>query len=89
MKPNALGKESLRFSYVLFATLVVAFFFFSGIVVMRKNEFWLLPVAILLLFGFCWQVFTIYYHRRNFVAWILLILYGIGATAFFIRSLRW
>jgi intracellular septation protein A len=46
------------------------------------------PFGLLFAMAFIWQVFTLCFHRRHLLTWILTILYAIPAVMLLIYVLR-
>jgi hypothetical protein len=88
MNPSSLGQKSLRVSYAVFFAVLVGFLCFVVVFAGRKPPVSPAPLAALFGFAFLWQVFTLYHHRRAFLALILTVLYGIAAVAFAVSSLH-
>jgi hypothetical protein len=77
MGTSSLSRESKRVSYALFFVLPVAVISYWRLFCDPKGGVSRVPIVAMFAFVFLWQVFTLYHHRQ-FLVWILAILYGIA-----------
>lgn len=74
MNISTLGRQSKNCAYILFFVLPVVL----GITYWDpKENVSSVPLVVMLAVAFVWQAFTVYHHRE-FLMWILTILYGIA-----------
>jgi hypothetical protein len=89
MKASRLGNASLSISHaLLFAVWITFLLFANGHFVWRGEELEWMQFVFLFAIAFLWEVFTVYHHRRAYLAWVLLIIYGTTATLFLIFGWR-
>ena len=78
---SLLGRASKSASYFAFGVFLCAAFAYLSWFCDFKGPNPLAPVALMLAAALVWQVFTLCYHRQ-FLPWILAIIYAFGLLAF-------
>jgi hypothetical protein len=74
---EALAQKSKTVSYVLFFVLPVAVISYWRLFCDPKGGVSRVPIVVMIGVVFAWQVFTLCHHRQ-FLSWILAILYGMA-----------
>ena len=77
MSTSTLGRRSKPVSYCLFFILPIAVIAYWRLFCDPKGGVSRVPIVVMLAVAFLWQAFTVYHHRQ-FLMWILTILYGIA-----------
>jgi len=77
MSATTLSHKSKTISYVLFYVLPVAVILYWRLFCDPKGGVSRVPIVAMFALAFLWQIFTLYHHRQ-FLVWILAILYGIA-----------
>ena len=90
MSRDKLSQRLLQASHVLFFLVVAGLLVFVVLAAKQSGVYPSIgPLALLFLFAFAIQFFTVCLNRQNLLAWILAVLYGIAATNFvFAASMR-